>query len=74
MVVATATGLVRHAIAAGLRELEYRESHPDEPVAARLRHGGVGCKRLTESDPTLPAALESLLESLTRGDPISPLR
>jgi Rhodopirellula transposase DDE domain len=72
--VATATGLARDTIAAGLRELEYRESHPDEPVAVRLRHGEAGRKRLTESDPTLPAALESLLEPLTRGDPMSPLR
>ena len=40
--VATATGLARDTVAAGLRELEYRESHPDEPVAVRLRHGGAG--------------------------------
>jgi hypothetical protein len=72
--VATATGLARDTVAAGLRELEYRESHPDEPVAVRLRHGGAGRKRLTESDPTLSAALESMLEPLTRGDPMSPLR
>jgi hypothetical protein len=72
--VATATGLARDTIAAGLRELEYRESQPDEPVAVRLRHGGAGRKRLTESDPTLSTALESLLEPLTRGDPMSPLR
>ncbi|MDR3639532.1 MAG: ISAzo13 family transposase [Isosphaeraceae bacterium] len=72
--VATATGLARDTIAAGLRELEYRESHPDEPVTTRLRHVGAGRKRLTESDETLPIALESLLEPLTRGDPMSPLR
>jgi Rhodopirellula transposase DDE domain len=72
--IAAATGLARDTIAAGLRELEYRESHPDEPVTTRLRHGGAGRKRLTESDPTMVAALESLLEPLTRGDPMSPLR
>jgi hypothetical protein len=75
--VAAATGLARDTIAAGLRELEYRESHPDEPVTARLRRVGAGRKRLTESDPTLVAALEALLEPLeplTRGDPMSPLR
>jgi hypothetical protein len=72
--VATATGLARDTIAAGLRELEYRDRHPDEPVSTRLRRGGAGRKPSTESDPTLLAALEALLEPLTRGDPMSPLR
>ena len=72
--VAAATGLARDTISAGLRELEYRECHPDEPVTARLRHGGAGRKRSTESDPSLVAALETLVEPLTRGDPMSPLR
>lgn len=72
--VSVATGLARNTIAAGLRELEYREGHPDEPVSARLRRGGAGRKRLTEADPDLVAALEALVEPLTRGDPESPLR
>src|SRR5271166_1070843 len=72
--VAAATGLARDTIAAGLRELKYRESHPDEPVTERLRRDGAGRKRLVESDPTLLATLETLLEPLTRGDPMSPLR
>jgi hypothetical protein len=72
--VATATGLARDTISAGLRELKYHEQHPDEPVAQSLRQPGGGRKRLTESDPTLVAALESLVEPLTRGDPQSPLR
>src|SRR6516225_3816380 len=72
--IAAATGLARDTIAAGLRELEYRDSHPDEPVSTRLRRAGAGRKRSTESDPTLLIALEGLLEPLTRGDPMSPLR
>jgi hypothetical protein len=72
--VATSTGSARDTIAAGLRELEYRECHPDEPVTERLRQGGAGRNPLTESDPTLLAALEALLEPLTRRDPMSPLR
>jgi Rhodopirellula transposase DDE domain len=72
--VAAATGLARDTVVAGLRDLEYRECHPDEPVAARLRQSGAGRKLLTESDPTLVAALEALVEPLTRGDPESPLR
>src|SRR5215831_2035400 len=62
--VAAATGLARDTIAAGLRELEYRESHPDQPVSPRLRRHGAGRKPLTESDPTLLAALEALVEPL----------
>lgn len=72
--VATATGLARDTIAAGVRELEHRQRHPDEPVAARLRRCGGGRKPLTASDPTLAAALEALVEPLARGDPESPLR
>src|SRR5215831_18945674 len=56
--VTAATGLARDTIAAGLRELEYRESHPDEPVPQRLRRSGAGRKRSTESDPALLAALD----------------
>jgi hypothetical protein len=72
--VATATGLARDTIAAGLEELKYRQLHPHEPVTERLRTHGAGRKPLTESDPTLMAALEALVEPLTRGDPESPLR
>src|SRR6516162_540303 len=72
--IAAATGLARDTIAAGLRELEYRESHPDEPVSARLRRSGAGRKPVAQADPTLIAALEALVEPLTRGDPMSPLR
>jgi hypothetical protein len=72
--VSTATGLARDTIAAGLQELKYRQLHPDEPVTARLRTQGAGRKPLTESDSTLMAALEALVEPLTRGDPESPLR
>jgi hypothetical protein len=72
--VASATGLARDTIATGIRELHYRELHPEEPVPGRLRKSGAGRKVLTESDPTLAAALEALVEPLTRGDPESPLR
>jgi hypothetical protein len=72
--VASATGLARDTIAAGIRELTYRALHPDEPVAERLRQSGAGRKLLTEAEPTLMAALEALVEPLTRGDPESPLR
>jgi hypothetical protein len=71
--VARATGLSRPTITAGLREL-------DQPIpqraaqTARVRQPGGGRRPLTETDPGLLAALESLLEPVTRGDPESPLR
>jgi Rhodopirellula transposase DDE domain len=72
--VADATGLARDTIRAGVRELAYRRQHPDEWPRPGVRRPGGGRKRLTESDPALTAALESLVEPLTRGDPESPLR
>ena len=72
--VANATGMARDTIHSGLRELEYRQRHPDEPTSQRLRQAGGGRKSLLESDPALVTALEALVEPLTRGDPESPLR
>jgi hypothetical protein len=71
--VARATGLSRPTIMAGLRELRL----PAKQRAwyeARVRRPGGGRRPLTESDPGLPAALEALIEPVTRGDPESPLR
>jgi transposase len=70
---ARATGLSRPTIYAGLREL-------DEPggqralEAARIRRSGGGRQRLADADPDLLAALEALIDPVTRGDPESPLR
>lgn len=73
-VVAEATGLAWNTIKAGMRELDHRAAHPDEPVADRIRRSGAGRKRLTETDPQLLAALEELVDPATRGHPESPLR
>lgn len=71
--VARATGLSRPTITAGLRELE--QPAPQRAAAAtRVRRPGGGRKPLVETDPGLPAALEALVEPVTRGDPESPLR
>ena len=72
--VAEATGLAWSTIKAGMRELEQRAEHPDEPVEDRIRHVGGGRKRLTQTDPQLLQALESLVDPVTRGHPESPLR
>jgi hypothetical protein len=72
--VATATGLSRTTITAGLHELRQRATQPDAPISPRIRRPGGGPKRLTELDPGLLPALEALVDPLTRGDPDSPLR
>jgi len=72
--VARATGFARDTIQLGLRELDYRQQHPDEPTPERLRRPGGGRKQRAETDPSLLSALEALVEPLTRGDPESPLR
>lgn len=72
--VARATGFARDTIQLGLRELEYRQQHPDEPTPERLRKPGGGRKQRAETDPSLVSSLEALVEPLTRGDPESPLR
>ena len=74
--VATASGLSRTTIYAGLRELE-RALAADATRAGspgRIRAQGGGRKRLTVKDPTLLRDLDALVEPSTRGDPQSPLR
>src|SRR5665213_190673 len=65
-----ACGLSRKAITKGMREIQGAAG----PSAERIRGPGGGRKRLTEANPRLLPALESLIESGTRGDPASPLR
>jgi Rhodopirellula transposase DDE domain len=71
--VAAATGLQRNTIRAGLRELRGADPAP-VPSDQRVRTAGGGRKALTEHDPSLLRDLEALVDPLTRGDPMSPLR
>jgi Rhodopirellula transposase DDE domain len=71
--VATATGLARNTIAAGIAEIKRQARSPGLP-SPRLRRPGGGRKRLTETDPGLAAALDRLVDPVTRGHPESPLR
>ena len=64
-----ACGLSRVTITKGIRELG-----DDSMPATRIRREGAGRPNLVSVDPTLPGALEALVEPLTRGDPESPLR
>jgi hypothetical protein len=71
--VARATGLSRPTIMAGLKDLDL--SAKSRVVAvARVRSPGGGRRTLTQSDPGLLEALERLIDPVTRGDPMSPLR
>ena len=68
-VVSAATGLARETIRKGRRELA-----AGVPPTARLRRAGAGRPAVSAAQPGLTAALEALVEPLTRGDPTSPLR
>ena len=68
--VAAATGMSDRTIRSGIAEL-------DDPEAAsieRQRRVGAGRKMRQHEQPGLVAALESLIDPMTRGDPMSPLR
>ena len=71
--VARATGLSRPTITAGLKELALSTKNR-VVAAARVRAPGGGRPSLTQSDPGLLEALERLIDPVTRGDPMSPLR
>ncbi len=67
--VARASGISRPTIQTALRELDQ-----PAPVPHRVRHPGGGRKPARDTDPTLLADLEALVEPTSRGDPMSPLR
>lgn len=64
------TGLARSTIVRGQQEM----SRPSEVSSGRVRRSGAGRKRTCDSDATLVSDLESLVDPLSRGDPMSPLR
>ena len=67
--VSSATGLARETIRKGRREITQGGTPTD-----RIRRPGAGRPRLEQRQPGLLAALEGLVDPLTRGDPTSPLR
>ena len=72
--VSSATGMSRNTIRKGIAETVLRKKNPKAVVSTRVRRPGGGRKALTESDPGLWEALETLVEPMSRGDPRSPLR
>jgi len=71
--VACATGMSRTTITVGGRELKLPIKQREQE-ALRVRRPGGGRRSLAQTDPDLLAALEALVEPVTRGDPESPLR
>ena len=67
--VSAATGLARQTIRNGRRELELGVQSSD-----RIRAPGAGRPPIEVLQPGVTAALEELVEPMTRGDPMSPLR
>jgi hypothetical protein len=73
--VAEATGLTRVTIRAGLQELARAGTAPGaQTPPERLRRPGGGRKPRGLHDPHLRHALETLVDPVTRGDPMSLLR
>jgi len=74
--VAKAIGMSRTTIHAGLSELKAAASAPASKSHGRLRvrAAGGGRKKLTDKDASLLSALDALVEPMSRGDPMSPLR
>jgi hypothetical protein len=71
--VSQATGLSRITIRSGLNELHPGLPGPED-VTGRIRKPGGGRRPLTEHAPKLMLALENLVDPVSRGDPMSPLR
>src|ERR1039458_1932212 len=68
--VVRATGISEATVRRGIAEVAAGDRAP----AGRGRRAGAGRKPILEGDPERPAALESLIDPVTRGDPESPLR
>jgi transposase len=71
-----ATGVARNSIKLGLKELLRSQNVgvAEDDASRRLRRKGGGRKASVNDDKKLIAALESLVEPVTRGDPESVLR
>lgn len=73
--VAKACKLARNTIYAGIHELETEsQARFDTTESSRIRKAGGGRKQLIKSNPQLLVALDQMVDPVTRGDPMSPLR
>jgi transposase len=69
-IVSRATGLSKTTITEGLVELSSKR----QLTQTKVRNSGGGRKKISDEDRTVLAALEKLVDPMTRGDPMSPLR
>jgi Rhodopirellula transposase DDE domain len=69
-VVAAATGVAADTVRRGRKEADDGTA----PAIGRSRRSGGGRKRAESHDEDLVTAFESLIDPVTRGDPMSPLR
>jgi hypothetical protein len=69
--VARATGLSRTTVRDGLAEVTVG---PTMEEVVRVRRPGAGRRTLEQLNPEMTTTLESLVDPVTRGDPMSPLR
>ena len=67
--VSRATGISRPTIRAGRKEIDAGSIE-----AGRIRRPGAGRPGINKTQPGVKEALEQLVDPLTRGDPMSPLR
>jgi hypothetical protein len=72
--VAAAAGILRTTVHAGLQELAGKGSGTLQPAGQGVRKAGGGRKSLADVDPTLLADWDRLLDPVTGGDAMSPLR
>lgn len=70
LLVASATGVAADTVRRGRAEAEQGQG----PALGRSRRPGGGRKRAESHDTDLVVAFESLIDPVTRGDPMSPLR
>ena len=67
------TGMSRVTISSGLSELRGGK-RLREAGAGRVRAPGGGRKKVEEADPALQGRLKAIVEEMTAGDPMSPLK
>jgi hypothetical protein len=73
--VAEALQISTNTILEGKRELQGEPSHPDsDGVGQRQRRPGGGRRSVLEKHPSLPQAIERIVDPATRGDPMAPLK
>lgn len=72
-IVSGASGISRPTIMIGKKDLVSEESS-DEQSARRIRKIGGGRKKISEINPEIISKVERMVDPLTRGDPMSPLR